>query len=321
MLEKIPANSDPNLLVGFDTSDDAGVYRLDDDQAIVVTADFITPPVDDPFVFGQIAAANSLSDVYAMGGKPVACLNLVCFPFDKLGAEVLQGITEGSHERIRQAGAVLAGGHSVDDPEPKFGLSVTGIVHPDKYWANSGAKAGDCLILTKPLGSGVLLNANLKGKVSDQAMKECLDSLISLNAIASKVLRQFDVHAATDVTGFGIAGHASEIAAGSSVSIEIDTSALPLFSEALAMYGRGFSTGVNDTNRARLATETEIKSTIPKNLIEVLVDPQTNGGLLVSLPASDSDRALKALHDAGVEEAAIIGQVKTYDGSTSLHFV
>ena len=185
LLAGLPHKVDPNLLVGYETSDDAGVYRLDDNTALVVTADFITPPVDDPFVFGQIGAANSLSDVYAMGGRPLTCLNLVGFPSAQLGPEVLEGIVEGALTKITEAGAVLAGGHTTDDEEPKFGLAVTGIVHPDRIWRNTGCRPGDVLILTKPVGSGVLFNANLKGWVSEGAMGECIAVLRALNRAAA----------------------------------------------------------------------------------------------------------------------------------------
>jgi len=193
--------------VGYETSDDAGVYRLTEDLAIIMTADYITPPVNDPYIYGQIAAANAISDVYAMGGQPIACLNLVSFPSKKLPPEVLHKIVAGALSKITEAGAVLAGGHSVEDDEPKFGLSVTGIVHPDKFWTNQGAQPGDVLILTKPVGSGVLFNANLKKWVSKEAMDACLSILITLNRTAAEVMAGFDIHAATDVTGFGLAGH------------------------------------------------------------------------------------------------------------------
>lgn len=309
MLEKLPASRDPNLLTGFSTSDDAGVYRLDDDRALVVTADFITPPVDDPYVFGQIAAANALSDVYAMGGKPLTCLNLVCFPLDKLGAEVLEGMIEGAIERIHAAGAVLAGGHSVDDEEPKFGLSVTGLVHPERYWSNAGAREGDQLILTKPIGSGVLFNANLKRKVSEKALKECIATLISLNDKAADVLSSFDVHAATDVSGFGLCGHALEMAKASGLELEIDSGSVPLFDEALLMYDQGFTTGANATNRDTAVQGAHFACTLSTSLSELMVDPQTSGGLLVALPAIQSKRAVDVLHDAGMVDAAIIGGV------------
>ncbi len=310
MLGNIPADGDPNLLVGFDTSDDAGIYRLDDHQALVMTADFITPPVDDPFIFGQIAASNSVSDIYAMGGKPLACLNLVCFPSDKLGAEVLQGIIEGAHERIREAGAVLVGGHTVDDNEPKFGLSVTGLVQPDRYWSNAGARAGDSLILTKPIGSGVILNANLKKKVSDVALRECLNKLIDLNATSSRIFADFNVSAATDITGFGLSGHALEIARGSDVLIKIDSSTLPIFDEAEMMYDKGFTTGSNKINRAQAEPYTSFGSNITGSFSELLMDPQTSGGLLVAVPDSEAEQAVTALKDAGIEDAVIIGQVR-----------
>lgn len=296
--------------MGFDTSDDAGIYRLDDHQALVMTADFITPPVDDPFIFGQIAASNSVSDIYAMGGKPLACLNLVCFPSDKLGAEVLQGIIEGAHERIREAGAVLVGGHTVDDNEPKFGLSVTGLVQPDRYWSNAGARAGDSLILTKPIGSGVILNANLKKKVSDVALRECLNKLIDLNATSSRIFADFNVSAATDITGFGLSGHALEIARGSDVLIKIDSSTLPIFDEAEMMYDKGFTTGSNKINRAQAEPYTSFGSNITGSFSELLMDPQTSGGLLVAVPDSEAEQAVTALKDAGIEDAVIIGQVR-----------
>jgi selenide,water dikinase len=209
--------------VGFDTHDDAAVYRLDEKTALVLTADLITPPVDDAFQFGQIAAANALSDVYAMGGRPIACLNLVGFPSDKLDAAVLQQIIAGALSKVTEAGAVLAGGHTTEDEEPKFGLSVTGLVHPEKVWTNSGARPGDVLLLTKPIGSGVLFNANRKGWVSAAAMATCLEALVTLNRVAAEVLSGFEVHAVTDVTGFGLAGHGLEVAQGSGVTLRIET--------------------------------------------------------------------------------------------------
>jgi len=196
--------------VGFDTSDDAGIYRLNDEIAIITTADFITPPVNDPYQFGQIAAANAISDVYAMGGKPITCINLAAFPSKKLGPEILQGIVAGALSKITESGAVLAGGHTIEDDEPKFGLAVTGIVHPKKYWSNAGAKPGDVLILTKPIGSGVLFNANLKGWVSEGALNECISTISTLNKTAAEIFSNFEIHAVKDITGFGLAGHGFE---------------------------------------------------------------------------------------------------------------
>jgi len=297
-------------LAGFESSDDAGVYRLNDEVALVTTADFITPPVDDPYVFGQIAAANSLSDIYAMGGRPLTCLNLAGFPSNKLGAEILQAIVEGALSKITEAGAVLAGGHTTDDDEPKFGLSVTGIVHPQKFWRNSGARPGDALILTKPIGSGVIFNANLKSWVSDRAMQECIETLLVLNKKAAEIMAGFEIHAATDVTGFGLAGHAFEMAKASGTTLEISVAELPIMREALAMYKRGMSTGVNAANRALVDAHTRLAVSLPAWHEEILFDPQTSGGLLVSVPPSQSRALLMALHDAGVEKARVIGSVK-----------
>ncbi|HBL56793.1 MAG TPA: selenide, water dikinase SelD, partial [Deltaproteobacteria bacterium] len=242
LLASLPKNIDQKVLVGFDTSDDAGVYLLSDEQALVFTADFITPPVDDPYLFGQIAAANSLSDIYAMGGKPLSCLNLVGFPSDKLGNEILEGIVTGALQKITEAGAVLLGGHTTDNDEPIFGLAVTGLVHPEKIWRNTGAKPGDQLILTKALGSGVLFNANLKNLVSEKALGDCLDSLIELNKTAAEVLAKFEIHAATDITGFGFAGHALEMLPGSELTFNFSLDEIPILSEAGEMYERGVTT-------------------------------------------------------------------------------
>lgn len=308
-------------MVGFETSDDAGVYRLNDEQAIVVTADFITPPVDDPFVFGQIGAANSLSDVYAMGGRPLTCLNLIAFPSQYLGPEVLHGIVEGALSKITEAGAVLAGGHTTDDDEPKFGLSVTGVVHPERYWSNSGAQVGDVLLLSKPIGSGVLFNANLRGWVAPDSMRTCIESLVQLNKAACEVLQRFSVHAATDVTGFGLAGHAFEIARGSEVCLRVVAADVPTLPEALAMYERGVSTGVNTANRALVKDAMRCGDELSSAQRELLIDPQTSGGLLVALPAAEAAEALQALHDGGVSGARLIGTVEERSDAAYLKFI
>ena len=276
---------------------------------MVATADFITPPVDDPYLFGQIAAANALSDVYAMGGKPTFCLNLVGFPSDKLGPEVLHGIIAGGMSKITEAGAVLLGGHTTDDEEPKFGLSVVGLVHPDHFWRNAGARPGDALLLTKRLGSGVLFNANLKGWVSASALQECLDQLIVLNKVAAETLSAFTVHACTDVTGFGLAGHGFEMAKGSEVTLEMGLDALPLMREAKEMYVRGMSTGVNLANRALVGSAIRFPEGVKPREREIVFDPQTSGGLLVALPEAEAEAALAALQQAGVTDACRIGQV------------
>lgn len=308
------------MLVGFHTHDDAAVYRIDDETAIVHTADIITPPVDDPHLFGQIAATNALSDVFAMGGKPLLCLNLVGFPGDKLGPEILHGMVEGALSKITEAGAVLAGGHTTSDDEPKFGLAVTGIVHPDRVWTNAGSKPGDALIMTKPIGSGVLLNANLKGWVSGDAMAACLDWLTLLNKTAGEVLHGFTVHAATDVTGFGLAGHALEMAEGADVTLRFDIDSVPLMDEALAMYERGMSTGVNAVNRELVAAKWRFERELSAGHREMFVDPQTAGALLVAVPEAQADDAVAALREAGIGVARRVGTVEPYDGSVRLIF-
>ena len=290
-------------------------------MALVTTADFITPPVDDPYLFGQIAAANSISDIYAMGGKPLTCLNLVGFPADKLGPEILHGIVEGALSKITESGAVLAGGHTTDDEEPKFGLSVTGIVHPQKYWRNVGAKPGDVLILTKPIGSGVIFNANLKNWVSDQALEECIQTITTLNKQAAAVMADFDIHAVTDITGFGLGGHALEMAEGSGVTLEIRTDDVPIMREALEMYQKGMRTGVNPANRALIEESTHFEKSLPAWHEEIFVDPQTSGGLLMSLPASQSELLLEALRSSGVTKAQIVGNVKSFVEPNHLVFV
>ncbi len=317
-MEKLPQNKDPNLLVGYHTSDDAGIYRLSDDLAIVTTADFITPPVDDPYIYGQIAAANAISDVYAMGGRPVTCLNLVAFPSKKLAPEMLHQIIAGALSKITESGAVLAGGHSIEDDEPKFGLSVTGVVHPDRYWTNCGARPGDVLVLTKPIGSGVLFNANLKKWVSPVAFNACIGHLISLNKKAAEVMADFEIHAATDITGFGLAGHALEMARGSNACITFNSEALPVMDEAYEMYRRGMSTGVNAHNHKLVKDYTRIEKEMPPWRKEIFYDPQTSGGLLAALPADQGDALVQALHRNKIPHARRIGEVGPSDGKTFL---
>ena len=295
--------------MGFNTSDDAGVYRLTDDMALVSTADFITPPVNDPFVYGQIAAANAISDVYAMGGRPITCLNLVAFPSGKLAPEVLHRIVAGAVDKITEAGAVLIGGHTIEDDEPKFGLAVNGIVHPDKLWTNAGARPGDALVLTKPIGSGVLFNANIKNWVSEEALAECIAHLTTLNRVACETMQRFDIHAVTDVTGFGLAGHGYEVARASGVLLTINMDRLPVMSEALEMYRRGVNTGVNPHNRRMVTDFLQMAGDWPTWQQEILYDPQTSGGLLAAVAPQEADALVDALHAAGVRHACRIGEV------------
>jgi selenide,water dikinase len=316
----LPKNEDPNLLVGFDTSDDAGVYRLTDEIALITTADFITPPVNDPYTFGQIAAANSLSDIYAMGGRPVTCLNLAMFPSKKLEPEVLHQIVAGALSKITESGAVLAGGHTIEDDEPKFGLAVTGIVHPRNYWSNRGAKPGDAIVLTKPIGSGVLFNANIKKWVSDEAMEECIALLTTLNRRAAEVAAGFEVHAATDITGFGLAGHCYEMVKGSQVTMEFSMDRIPIMKESLEMYKKGVSTGVNNYNRELVAGAIRFEKNLPPWHKEIVYDPQTSGGLVVTVPENQGESLVKALQSAGIRRSSMVGKVKPLSDAAHLVF-
>ncbi|MCH9647451.1 MAG: selenide, water dikinase SelD [Deltaproteobacteria bacterium] len=320
LLASLPKNEDPNLLVGFSTSDDAAVYRLSGETALVMTADIITPPVDDPHLFGQIAAANALSDVFAMGGKPLACLNLIGFPADKLGPEVLHGMVAGALTKVTEAGAVLAGGHTTEDEEPKMGLSVTGVVHPDKVWTNAGAQPGDALVMTKPIGSGVLFNANLKGWVSTEALDTCIAWITTLNKRAAEIMSGFEIHAATDITGFGLAGHCLEVAEGSEASLRIDIDAIPVMDEALAVYQRGMTTGVNAVNRQLVESKWRFERELPFWHQEIFIDPQTSGPLLAAVPPEQADDLVAALQDSGIEVARRVGTVEPFDGRSRLIF-
>ena len=277
--------------------------------------DYITPPVDDPYWFGQIAAANSLSDVYAMGGKPLTALNLVMFPSKKLGFEYLKEILRGGSDKIHEAGASMAGGHSVDDNEPKYGLAVTGVVHPDKILRNCGAKVGDALILTKPLGTGVLFNACRSRKLPYAELEKVLPIIASLNDKALQAALKYPVHACTDITGFGIAGHSLEMAKGSGARILIEYGNLPFFSDSLGMYWKGESTGSNKPNRKLTRGLLEIAAKLSPEEEELLFDPQTSGGLLLSVPADQADRLVSDMRAAGVEHAVRIGEVQAGDGA------
>ena len=302
---------DPNLLVGIETSDDAAVYRLTDEIAMVNTVDFITPPVDDPYWFGQISAANSISDVYSMGGRPVTALNLVMFPSKHLDMGFLKEILRGGHDKVLEAGACLVGGHSVDDEEPKYGLCVSGVVHPERIITNAGARPGDALILTKPIGSGVLFNAVRSGKFPYLELeRDTLPSIAALNGPAMAAALSFDLHACTDLTGFGILGHLLEMAHGADARIVVDYRRLPFYHGALEMYQKGETTGSNKPNRAMVAKhKLELRRTLTSAEEELLYDPQTSGGLLLALPASQADVLLVALRDAGVQDAARIGEI------------
>jgi selenide,water dikinase len=297
--------------VGIETADDAAVYRLTDEIAMINTVDFITPPVDDPYWFGQISAANSISDVYSMGGKPLTALNVVMFPSKHLDMGILKDILRGGHDKVVEAGACMVGGHTVDDEEPKYGLCVNGVVHPDRIITNAGAQPGDALILTKPLGSGVLFNAVRSGKLPFEDLeRETLPYLASLNNIAMEVALQYDLHACTDITGFGILGHLLEVAHGCNARVVLDYQKLPFYADALAMYQKGETTGSNKPNRAMVAKHhLDIQISLSSHEEELLYDPQTSGGLLLSLPGSQADELIAALTAANVQTAVKIGEI------------
>jgi selenide,water dikinase len=285
------------------------VYRLSTDTAVISTVDFITPPVDDPYWFGLIAAANSLSDVYAMGGRPILALNLVMFPSKALDMGLLKQILRGGNDKVAEAGACMAGGHSVDDNEPKYGLAVTGVVHPEQLITNAGARPGDALVLTKPLGTGVLFNANRSGKLPYRDLEAILPEIAALNGAALDVARRFDVHAGTDITGFGLLGHCLEMARGSATCIHVSYRRLPFHPHAAAMYRRGETTGSNTANRLAVAGSWELQVKLAAAEEELLFDPQTSGGLLLSVPDSQADELVRSLQAAGVGSAARIAEV------------
>ena len=299
------------MLVGIETADDAAVYRLSDEIAMISTVDFITPPVDDPYWFGQISAANSISDVYSMGGKPVTALNVVMFPSKHLDMGFLKDILRGGHDKVTEAGACLVGGHTVDDEEPKYGLCVNGVIHPDRVITNAGSRPGDALILTKPLGSGVLFNAVRSGKLPYKDLeKEILPSLAALNDKAIEIALQFDLHACTDITGFGILGHLLEVAHGADARVVVNHKNLPFYPFALDMYKKGETTGSNKANREMVAKHVlDMQITLSKHEDELLYDPQTSGGLLLSVPKGQADEMLSKLHQNGVQAAICIGEV------------
>ena len=312
VLAGLPRSADPNLLVGFETADDASVYRVSPEIAIISTVDYITPVVDDPVWFGRIAAANALSDVWAMGGRPIMALNVVNFPAKDLDVGLLRDILRGGAEKIVEAGACLAGGHSVDDPEPKYGLAVTGVVHPDRVLTNCGARPGDAIVLTKPLGNGVIFNANRARKYPYADLeRDVLPVTAGLNMAACEAVLKYEVHALTDITGFGISGHGLEMAVGSGVRIVLSFKALPLYPGTVALYAAGVSTGSNAGNRALCGKLLLFGVKLRREEEEVLFDPQTSGGLLAALPEAQAREYVRDLHAAGLPWAAIVGHVES----------
>ncbi len=310
LLEALGGDPDPRILVGFDTSDDAGVYVLDGERALVQTVDFITPVCDDPFEFGRVAAANSLSDVYAMGGTPLTALNVCCFPCKADPAD-LRAILLGGARAVREAGAHLLGGHSVADDDLKYGLSVTGLVHPDRVVTNAGARPGDALVLTKPVGTGVVIGGRRTRArhVPDRILSRVMDSMTSLNATAGRLMVEFGAHAATDVTGFGLAGHAAEVARASRAGVRLLADRVPFFEGAAELVERGVTSRVTAKNRVSVEDVLSVDGSLPEATQTLFFDPQTSGGLLVALPRDRSEAYVQALHAHGVKDAAVVGEV------------
>lgn len=303
----LPKTFDENLIVGLETSDDAAVYRINDDLALIQTLDFFTPVVDDPYVFGQIAATNSLSDVYAMGGEPKLAMNIVCFP-NCLSTDILTEILKGGYDKVKEAGALLVGGHTVEDDEPKYGLSVAGFVHPDQILTNSNAKPGDLLILTKPIGLGII-NTAIKGGLADKdAYEEAVHIMSTLNKYAKEAIDKVKVNSVTDITGFGLLGHSLEMAEGSSVTIKINHESVPIISKALEYAQMGLVPGGAYANRGHIGDKVKFGPNVSREMEDVLFDPQTSGGLLISVPKDNADLLLEELSNTPTRHG-VIGEV------------
>lgn len=305
VLSKLPKKEDPNLLVGFDGNDDAAVYKINDHQAIVSTLDFFPPMLEDPYLFGQVAATNALSDIYAMGGEVVSALNIVCFP-EQMDMNILGKILQGGNEKVTEAGAVLAGGHSIADTDIKYGLSVTGLVDPDRIWQNTGCKPGDALILTKKLGVGIIMTAHRIKEASEKAVQEAVESMTTLNKYASEILKEYPIHACTDVTGFGFLVHLSEML-GDSCSAVIQAASVPRFEETENYAEEFYLTAAAQKNRNFIGERVDFQN-VSFAIEEVLFDPQTSGGLLVSTDQADAEKIVVQMQKLGLP-AAIVGQI------------
>lgn len=311
--------ADPNLLVGLDTSDDAGVYKINEETALVQTLDYFTPIVDDPYMFGQIGAANALSDVYAMGGKPITVMNIVGFPVNTLDKSILADILAGASDKVSESGAVLVGGHSIDDQEPKFGLSVTGTIHPEQIRANAGAKPGDRLILTKPIGVGILTTAIKKDLLNEDELNEVMNVMAELNKKAAETMKDYTVHACTDVTGFGLLGHTLEIAKGSHVGITVSNKNVPVLSKTRELAEQNIIPGGTRKNHQWLAENIDYDPHISEIDQFILCDAVTSGGLLISVPEAEAESLQRELKNNHVQ-SAIIGEV-THEHEGRIHVI
>jgi len=315
VLRHLPPPTDPNLLVGTNTADDAGVYRLAPDLALVQTVDFFTPVVDDPYWFGAIAAANALSDVYAMGGRPITALNIVGFPVGTLSLDVLAEILRGGSDKAREAGVTLVGGHTVDDAEPKYGLAVTGLIHPDRIVTNAAGQAGDALVLTKPLGSGIATTAIKQGVATEELSAAVIALMATLNRAAAEAMMEAGPHAATDVTGFGFLGHLAEMAAGSGLCATIAADSVPLLPGILDLAEQGVAPGGTRRNLEALASRLEFDAAVPQPLRLALADAQTSGGLLIALPPHAVPMLLAGLQARGATGAVVGALVAGHAGT------
>jgi selenide,water dikinase len=313
VVSRLPNSADPRLLVGSNSADDAGVYQINDTEALVVTTDFFPPIVDDPLMFGRIAAANALSDIYAMGARPLVALNILCFPSGKLSLDVMEKILLGGYEKVTEAGAVIAGGHSVKDAELKYGLAVTGIVEIDKMKTNAGARVGNKLILTKPIGTGIVSTA-MKNNAADPGLVEMVvNQMARLNKEPSEILSKYRCPSVTDITGFGLVCHALEMAKASGVSIRIFANDVPLIPGAADLAIKGHVTGGGNDNRKFCENRTSYEMALDEPMLHLLHDPQTSGGLLISVHPDDAESLLRELRTV-CSQVAIIGQVEPGDG-------
>jgi selenide, water dikinase len=320
VLRDIKLSEDDRLIVGIATGDDAGVYRLSPDLAVVQTVDFFTPVVDDPYRYGQIAAANSLSDVYAMGGRPITVMNILCYPINDRPIEELAAILRGGAEKVAESGAALVGGHSVDDPEPKFGLSVTGLVDPAHVATNAGAKPGDAIVLTKPLGTGIITTAAKFDECPADVLDAACESMATLNAGAARAMAAVGiqaggVHAATDITGFGLLGHLASLARASGVDLTIESAALPILPEAERLAEAGNTTRGGKENQSFLGDRVRFGGAVSASLRSVMLDPQTSGGLAIFVARNRLDELLQALNAENVPTHAVIGHTRTGTGA------
>lgn len=314
----MPKAANPNLIVGSNAADDAGVYRINEKQALVVTCDFFPPIVDDPYMFGQIAAANALSDIYAMGGRPLVALNILCFPYGKIADDIMVKLLTGGHDKVVEAGAVIAGGHSVKDSELKYGLSVTGIIEINRIMANSTARTGDRLILTKALGTGIISTAMKKNTAPDDLVEHTVRQMAKLNRYASEVALKYRTSAITDITGFGLIGHALEMAQGSCKAVRIESGSVPFIDGAEELATKGCLTGGGNDNRKHAEACVKYEIDLPESIVHVLHDPQTSGGLLIAIHPDDAELALAEIKTE-MSEASIIGEVT--DGTPGITIV